>query len=297
MRKKYVAGNWKMNLTLADAKALVQGIAAGMPANAGVDVAVFPPFVLLHPLAAVIGGSIQLGAQNCHYEASGAFTGEIAPQMLLDVGCKSVIIGHSERRHIFGETEELLKKKVMAALKVGLKVIYCVGEKLDEREAGQTEAVLHRQIHKVLGADVPLDEVTIAYEPVWAIGTGKTASPQQARMPTPTFAGRSASCIMPRLRRPCGFSTAAASRRAMLGSCWASRTWTVPWWAAPVSRPTSSWGSSRVPCPRKAASQDPVAAVRVAARVCRGFQEKELEPWICLRQRRGFAGSSPYSSW
>ncbi|NLX22255.1 MAG: triose-phosphate isomerase [Phycisphaerae bacterium] len=181
MRKKYVAGNWKMNLTLADAKALVQGIAAGMPANAGVDVAVFPPFVLLHPLAAVIGGSIQLGAQNCHYEASGAFTGEIAPQMLLDVGCKSVIIGHSERRHIFGETEELLKKKVMAALKVGLKVIYCVGEKLDEREAGQTEAVLHRQIHKVLGADVPLDEVTIAYEPVWAIGTGKTASPQQAQ--------------------------------------------------------------------------------------------------------------------
>lgn len=181
MRKKYVAGNWKMNLTLANAKALVQGISAGMPAHAGVDVAVFPPFVLLQPLAAVLGGSIQLGAQNCHYESSGAFTGEIAPQMLLDVGCKSVIIGHSERRHIFGETEELLKKKVMAALKVGLKVIYCVGEKLDEREASQTEAVLHRQIHQVLGADVPLDEVTIAYEPVWAIGTGKTASPQQAQ--------------------------------------------------------------------------------------------------------------------
>ncbi len=181
MRRKYVAGNWKMNLTLAEAKALIDGLEAGLPANVPVDVAVFPPFVLLHPLAAVLGGPIQLGAQNCHFESSGAFTGEIAPQMLLDVGCSSVIIGHSERRHIFGETEELLKKKVLAALKAGLKVIYCVGEKLDEREAGQTEKVLHRQIHQVLGADVPLDTVTIAYEPVWAIGTGKTASPQQAQ--------------------------------------------------------------------------------------------------------------------
>jgi triosephosphate isomerase len=136
-----------------------------------VDLAVFPPFVLLAPLAEGLKGvPIGLGGQNCYFEPKGAFTGEIAPQMLLDVGCNSVIIGHSERRHVIGETGELLKKKVAAALGAGLEVIYCIGETLEEREAGQTEAVLDRQLREVL-----------AYEPVWAIGTGKTATPAQAQ--------------------------------------------------------------------------------------------------------------------
>ncbi len=182
MRRKYVAGNWKMNLNVAKARALVEGIKAKVSGDAVVDLAVFPPFPMLSAVAeAVKGSTIKLGAQNCYFEPEGAFTGEVAPAMLLDVGCEWVLIGHSERRHVLGETNAMLKKKVIAALKTGLKVIYCVGEKLDEREAGRTEAVLHEQIHEVLGPDVNLANVVIAYEPVWAIGTGKTATPAQAQ--------------------------------------------------------------------------------------------------------------------
>ena len=181
MRRKYVAGNWKMNLTLSEAREVVEAIRKGLPADAPLDVAVFAPFVYLHPLAQLDTAPVEVGAQNCYSEPNGAFTGEIAVGMLTDVGCKSVIIGHSERRHVFGEPGGLLKKKVLAALGAGLKVIYCIGETLDEREAGQTEQVLHRQIHEVLGADVAMDDVTVAYEPVWAIGTGRTATPDQAQ--------------------------------------------------------------------------------------------------------------------
>ena len=182
MRRKYVVGNWKMNLVLSEATALVEGLKDGLSKDLTVDVGVCPPFILLAPLSKVVAGSpIELGAQNCYFEPKGAFTGEISPQMLKDVGCSTVIIGHSERRHVFGETNPLLKKKIQAALAAGLKVIYCVGEKLDEREAGRTEAVLHEQLHEVLGADISLAQVTIAYEPVWAIGTGKTATGQQAQ--------------------------------------------------------------------------------------------------------------------
>lgn len=181
-RKLYVAGNWKMNLTLAEAKTLIEGLAANLPKNPPVDLAVFPPFVLLHPVAAMLKGlPIGLGGQNCYFEPKGAFTGEIAPPMLRDVGCDSVIIGHSERRHIIGETGAMLKKKVVAALSAGLKVIYCIGETLAEREANRTEQVLARQLDEVLGPEVSLENVTIAYEPVWAIGTGKTATPDQAQ--------------------------------------------------------------------------------------------------------------------
>lgn len=182
MRRMYVAGNWKMNMTLAEGKALIEGMKSRLPANPPLDIAVFPPFVLLHPLAGALQGlPIGLGAQNCYFESKGAFTGEIAPQMIKDVGGDSVIIGHSERRHVLGEPGDMLKKKVTAALAAGLKVIYCVGETLDEREANATEAVLERQIHEVLSPAVSLDNLVIAYEPVWAIGTGKTASPQQAQ--------------------------------------------------------------------------------------------------------------------
>lgn len=182
MRRPYVAGNWKMNLLRADAEALVKGIAEQLPTDAPLDVAVFPPAFLLFPVARAVKGSpITFGAQNCYFEPKGAFTGEIAPQMIKDTGAASVLIGHSERRHIFGETNDGLKKKVVAALDAGLKVIYCVGELLDEREAGKTEAVLDAQLKEVLGPDVDLADVTIAYEPVWAIGTGKTATPDQAQ--------------------------------------------------------------------------------------------------------------------
>ena len=182
MRRPYVAGNWKMNLLRADAEALVKGIAGQLPADAPLDVAVFPPASLLFPVACAIQGTpITFGAQNCHFEPKGAFTGEIAVQMIKDTGAVSVLIGHSERRHVFGETNDLLKKKVVAALGAGLKVVYCVGELIEEREAGKTEAVLDAQLQEVLGPDVDLADVTLAYEPVWAIGTGKTATPDQAQ--------------------------------------------------------------------------------------------------------------------
>ncbi len=182
MRRKYVAGNWKMNCTLAEGRALLEGIKAKLPKDLPVDVAIFPPAVLLFPIAKAVDGTpITFGAQNCHFEAKGAFTGEISPLMVKDTGAKSVIIGHSERRHIFGEKGDFLKKKVVAALAAGLEVIYCIGETLAEREAGRTEAVLEQQIREVLGSDVSLDRVVIAYEPVWAIGTGKTATKEQAQ--------------------------------------------------------------------------------------------------------------------
>jgi triosephosphate isomerase len=184
MRKPYVAGNWKMNLNLAEAKALVEGIKKGLPSGweKSIDVAVCPPYYMLVPLAEVLKGSrIGLGAQNCYFEPKGAFTGEISAPMVKDTGCNTVIIGHSERRQYFGEAGDLLKKKVVAALANGLDVIYCIGETLEQREAGKTEAVIAKHLREVCGPDVSLDRVTIAYEPVWAIGTGKTATPAQAQ--------------------------------------------------------------------------------------------------------------------
>ena len=182
MRQKYVAGNWKMNLTLAEARALVEGIRTKMPQKPPVQIGVFPPYSLLIPMAKAAEGSpILVGAQNCYFEAKGAFTGEISPGQIKDTGAKAVLIGHSERRHIFKEDNALLKKKVVAALGVGLDVVYCVGELLEERDAGRMEAVLDAQLTEVLGGQIALDHVVIAYEPVWAIGTGRTATPQQAQ--------------------------------------------------------------------------------------------------------------------
>jgi triosephosphate isomerase len=182
MRRKYVAGNWKMNLTLAEARALIDGLKAKLPANPAVDIGVFPPFPLLFPIAKALDGTpIKFGAQNCYFESKGAFTGEVSPQQVKDTGATAVLIGHSERRHIFKEDNALLKKKVVAALGAGLEVIYCIGELLEERDAGRMEAVLDAQLTEVLGGDVSLDRIVIAYEPVWAIGTGRTATPAQAQ--------------------------------------------------------------------------------------------------------------------
>ncbi len=184
MRRPFVAGNWKMTQTLASAVELALGVAEGARPFVGtVDVAVGPPFVYLAAVKQVLGDSgVTLAAQNAYFEEPGAFTGETALEMLTDVGCRWVILGHSERRHVLGETDELINRKVRAALTKGLGVILCVGELLEEREAGQTEAVLDRQMAGGLAdvSDGQIGEVVVAYEPVWAIGTGQTASPEQA---------------------------------------------------------------------------------------------------------------------
>lgn len=188
MRRLMIAGNWKMNTTMASARDLAGGIARGLSSDR-VDVLVAPPFPYLAEVRdALAGTSIHLAAQNVYCVAPdeknpGAFTGEVAVPMLVDVGCSHVILGHSERRHVFGETDELINRKVQGALDGGLLVILCVGELLEEREAGQTEAVLDCQLDGGLAAvsDEQFGRVLIAYEPVWAIGTGKTATPEQAQ--------------------------------------------------------------------------------------------------------------------
>ncbi len=183
-RKLYIAGNWKMNTSLAEGKALAAGLTDAVGQVADVDVAVAPPFVYLAGVGEALGaGNISLGAQNMYYEDNGAFTGETSGAMLKDVGCSFVILGHSERRHVIGETDELINRKVVKALADGLDVILAVGELLEERQADQTMDVVSRQVkiglEGVSAADMA--RVTVAYEPVWAIGTGVTASPEQAQ--------------------------------------------------------------------------------------------------------------------
>jgi triosephosphate isomerase len=184
MRKPFIAGNWKMNMDSKSAVALASGLAGELKGVDTVDVAVAPPFVYLQGVANALSASnIALGSQNVYFEEKGAFTGETSCQMLKDVCCTYAIIGHSERRHVMGETDELINKKVHAVISGGLLPILCVGELLDEREAEKTTAVVTEQIKKGLdGIDAEkVLAVTIAYEPVWAIGTGKTASSDQAQ--------------------------------------------------------------------------------------------------------------------
>jgi triosephosphate isomerase len=183
MRRPFIAGNWKMNLDWAEAVALAQEVARRAPAPDRVDLAVCPPSVYLDAVGKVLARShISLGAQNMYHEAAGAFTGEISPSMLIDVGCRYVILGHSERRQLLCETDETINRKVLAALSAGLLPIVCVGEVLDQREAGETAQVIRRQFDGSLAGltEQQMRHVTIAYEPVWAIGTGKVATPQQA---------------------------------------------------------------------------------------------------------------------
>jgi triosephosphate isomerase len=183
MRSKFIAGNWKMNKTVAEAVALATALKSGFVAKPGVVAAVCPPFTALDAVGKVLKGSaIALGAQNMHASKDGAFTGEVAAAMLLEVGCSYVILGHSERRSLFGETDKSVNEKTKAALSAGLKPIVCVGETLDQRKGEQTSAVITEQVLGSL-ADLggSLDKIVIAYEPVWAIGTGLTASPAQAQ--------------------------------------------------------------------------------------------------------------------
>lgn len=183
-RKPFIAGNWKMHLNIANSVALVRELREKLDDLKGVDVAVAPAFPALGPVRdALYGSSISLAAQNMFYEEQGAFTGEVSPLHLLDVGCRYVILGHSERRNILGETNEHINLKVRSALAHGLMPIICVGETLGQRERNLTFMVIDDQLRdalvKVSREDA--EKITIAYEPVWAIGTGKTATPEQAQ--------------------------------------------------------------------------------------------------------------------
>ncbi|KAA9331601.1 triose-phosphate isomerase [Hymenobacter busanensis] len=188
MRKNIVAGNWKMNMTLQDGQALVSEIVNMVQdetISSQVEVVVAPPFPLLPIIGRLLpeGGRLHLGAQNCHQKESGAFTGEVSAKLLASVGTEYVILGHSERRQYFGEDDELLSQKLKAALGAGLKPIFCVGESLDTRESGDTFKYIEGQLKDGLFhlSNEEFEQVVVAYEPIWAIGTGKTATSQQAQ--------------------------------------------------------------------------------------------------------------------
>jgi triosephosphate isomerase len=184
MRKKIIAGNWKMNKLGREAMELASAVKTGLTSQADVEVVLCPPFTALRSVGDLLAQtSIRLGAQDMHWEKEGAFTGEISPAMLRDANCQYVILGHSERRQFFHETDAIVNRKVKAALAENLTPIVCVGELLDQREANQTEDVITTQVTKSLAG---LDEtgfrrIVLAYEPVWAIGTGRTATPAQAQ--------------------------------------------------------------------------------------------------------------------
>ena len=181
-RRILIAGNWKMNKTSKEGAALVAEIAAGLPSGNLPEILVCPPYLTIPAVVeAAKGTALEVGAENVHWAASGAFTGEVSAAMLLDAGVTHVIIGHSERRQYFGETDETVNQRTKAALAAGLTVVVCVGETLAEREAGTTAAVIDRQTRKALEGVSDVAKVVIAYEPVWAIGTGKTATPDMAQ--------------------------------------------------------------------------------------------------------------------
>jgi len=185
MKRPFIAGNWKMHKTIQEAVDFASRLRKTLTEPLDRDVAIAPPFTAIYAVAEVLKGSeIHLCAQNLHEDArgKGAYTGEVSAPMLVDAGCEYVIIGHSERRTLFGEKDEVINKKVKTALKFGLRPILCIGETLSEREEGRTFAVIERQIKKGLNSFTADDikNIIVAYEPVWAIGTGKTATPEQA---------------------------------------------------------------------------------------------------------------------
>lgn len=183
MRRVIIAGNWKMNKTVSEAIELVNGLKRELSEIENIDIVVIPPYTALSEISdMLLNSNIGLGAQDVHWEEKGAFTGEVSPIMLKDVGVRYVVIGHSERRAYFGETNESVNKKLKAVLKTGLLPIVCVGERLEEREAGKTFDVVKEHVEKGLKGISREDvlKIVIAYEPVWAIGTGRTATPEQA---------------------------------------------------------------------------------------------------------------------
>ncbi len=181
MRKTLIAGNWKMNKTPSESIEFVTNLIKNIGNYNDREILICPPFTSLYPISDIIrNSSLLLGAQNVFYEEKGAFTGEISPLMLKDIGVEYVICGHSERRNIFGETDEIINKKVKKVIQYELKPILCIGEKLEERESNKTFDIIKKQLEKCLSDFEYIEQLTIAYEPVWAIGTGKNATPQQA---------------------------------------------------------------------------------------------------------------------
>jgi triosephosphate isomerase len=185
MRKKIIAANWKMNLTVSEAEAFLHTFLHEISGENSVEVVIVPPFTALAKVSEILGRgqAAKLGAQNMHWEKSGAFTGEVSAQMLRELYVRYVVIGHSERRTLFGETDEVVNRKVRASLEAALRPIVCIGETLEQRDADEVEAVLSRQIRVGLHglSAKELSDAVIAYEPVWAIGTGRTATPLQAQ--------------------------------------------------------------------------------------------------------------------
>ncbi len=186
MRTPLMAANWKMNLTITEAANLLEGLVDALDghAPAGCEVLICPPATAMSTVATVLDGSgVKWGGQNMYHARKGAFTGEISPLMLTDLGCTHVILGHSERRHVFGESDETINKKVILALETGLVPVFAVGEKLAQREAGAAEQTVIEQLDKGLAnlSAEQASDIVVAYEPVWAIGTGKTASPADAQ--------------------------------------------------------------------------------------------------------------------
>ncbi len=185
MRKRLIAGNWKMNMLSEEARSLARGVVERVKGLAGkVDIILAPPYTDLDAVLGEIRGTgVMLAAQNVFWEEKGAFTGEVSPGMIADAGCSWVIVGHSERRRILGETDDMVRRKIGAALGAGLRVIVCVGETLEEREGGRTMETVGGQVKKALaGVDPGPDGLVIAYEPIWAIGTGRNATPAEAQL-------------------------------------------------------------------------------------------------------------------
>jgi len=181
MPKKIIAANWKMNLLKSEANSLFNDLKNGLSPDNDINVIIFPPSIYLSEILEVNESTFHIGAQNFHFEEKGAFTGEISAQQVKDLGCSYVLVGHSERREVFGETDDALLKKIKAALQAGLNVIYCIGESLGEREEGKHKEKIQSQIELLSSFnESELSKISIAYEPIWAIGTGITATPIQA---------------------------------------------------------------------------------------------------------------------
>ena len=238
-RTPLIAGNWKMHKSVAESESLVRDIINGKR-RSDVEVMVAPPFTSLLAVARLVDTSdVALAAQNMHWEDQGAFTGEISPLMLTDLGVDYVILGHSERRHLFGETDEMINRKMQSALKHELKAILCIGETLEEREADQVFGVLEGQLEGGLAgvSTSGMDRIVIAYEPVWAIGTGRTATPEQAqsvhRLIRDQLEAKFDKDVASQTRN---YMVALLSRRTQGNLC-PRRTSTACWWEEPVCIP------------------------------------------------------------
>ena len=252
-RKPLISGNWKMHLNHFEATALVQKLAYELTPEdfAAVDVSIHPSFTNLRTvqtyfLAEKDPVPMAIGAQNCHWEEKGPYTGEVSPAALRKLDVAYVIAGHSERRELFGETDDMVNRKVRAIFQWDMTPILCVGETLDERDAGVTEAKVTGQVEAGLSglSAEQVAALVIAYEPIWAIGTGRTATPDDAQAVCATIRATVAASAASPLRRGCASSTGGRSSLRTPPTSWPAPTSTVPWWAAPASRATRSRPSS-----------------------------------------------------